>query len=161
MTAAPTPRLPAMPAITAQLPVLTAENYGDPLSSAAGNSLGNGNGSGIGDGLGNGYGPGSGGGIGGGIYKIGGDVLAPVLISKVEPEYSEEARKAKFSGTVVLSVVVDTSGVARSIHVVRSLGLGLDEKAVEAVAHWRFRPATRNGLPVNVAAYVEVNFRLL
>lgn len=86
---------------------------------------------------------------------------APTLIHKVEPEYSEEARKAKYQGTVVLYVVVDEKGLPRELKVVRALGLGLDEKAIEAVQKWRFRPGYLNGQPVKVAATIEVNFRLL
>jgi TonB family protein len=84
-----------------------------------------------------------------------------VLISKVEPEYSEEARRAKFSGSVLLSVVVDVNGIPRDIRVVRTLGLGLDEKAIEAVQRWRFRPGMRRGKAVAVQALVDVSFRLL
>ncbi|MGD0000227.1 MAG: energy transducer TonB [Bryobacteraceae bacterium] len=85
----------------------------------------------------------------------------PVPIYKPEPEYSEEARKAKFQGTVMLSVVVGVDGTAKDIRVVRSLGMGLDEKAVEAVSKWKFKPATINGRPVTFKANVEVNFKLL
>jgi TonB family protein len=155
------PHLPAEPTITAQAPQIEASNYGDPLGKMLGSSFGQGSGQGLGDGSGNGYGPGGGGGTGGGIYRIGGDVLAPVLVSKIEPEYSEEARKAKYQGVVVLAVVVDPQGIPRDIKVIRPLGLGLDQKAVEAVQHWRFRPGTKNGKPVNVSATVEVSFRLL
>jgi TonB family protein len=84
-----------------------------------------------------------------------------VLVSKVEPEYSEEARKAKYSGEVLLSIVVDASGVPRDIHVIRPLGLGLDEKAIEAVMKWRFRPGLKGGRAVATQAQVIVNFRLL
>ena len=168
MLAVAKPLLPLTPTITAQVPQITADNYGDPLSKmlpASGgpgsNGLGAGSGGGVGNGHGDGFGPGSGGGSSGGVYSIGGDVSAPTLISKVEPEYSEEARKAKYSGVVVLSTVVDEHGIPRDIHVVRPLGLGLDEKAISAVAHWRFRPAFRQGKPVAVVANVEVYFRLL
>jgi TonB family protein len=166
--AIPQPKLPTPPTITAQAPQIQADLYGDPLSKMLGNSggqgtngFGSGSGGGIGSGNGNGYGPGSGGGMGGGVYQIGGEVSQPVPIYKIEPEYSEEARKAKYSGTVLLSVVIDANGNTRDIHVVRPLGLGLDEKAIEAVSKWRFRPAMRNGKPVAVQAQVEVNFRLL
>ena len=98
---------------------------------------------------------------GGGAYRAGGGVTAPTLQHKVEPEYSEEARKAKVQGTVVLYVEVDTTGKATNIHVLRSLGLGLDEKAIEAVKQWTFIPGKKNGVPVAVQATVEVNFRLL
>lgn len=85
----------------------------------------------------------------------------PVLISKVEPAYSEEARKAKYQGTVLLSVVIDASGKVSEIRVVRSLGLGLDEKAVEAVRKWRFKPGSKDGQPVDVPVQVQVSFRLM
>jgi TonB family protein len=166
--AIPQPKLPTPPTITAQAPQINADLYGDPLSKMLNNSggqgangFGSGSGGGIGSGNGNGYGPGSGGGMGGGVYQIGGEVSQPVPIYKIEPEYSEEARKAKYSGTVLLSVIIDANGNTRDIHVVRPLGLGLDEKAIEAVSKWRFRPAMRNGHPVAVQAQVEVNFRLL
>lgn len=164
----PKPVLPVAPTITAPAPQIVAADYGDPLSKmnqlspGQGNQgLGSGHGGGLGSGNGDGYGPGSGGGTGGGIYQIGGDVSQPVLVTKVEPEYSEEARKAKYSGTVLLSIVVDANGMPRDIHVIRPLGLGLDDKAIEAVMKWRFRPALKGGHPVAVQAQVEVNFRLL
>ncbi len=83
------------------------------------------------------------------------------MLSKVEPEYSEEARKAKYSGVVLLSIVVDEHGLPRDIRVIRPVGLGLDEKAVEAVTQWRFRPGLKGGRPVAVQATIEVSFRLL
>ena len=88
-------------------------------------------------------------------------VSRPIVLTKVDPEYSEEARKAKYSGTVMLEVIVDTEGRARDIRVSRSLGMGLDEKAVEAVTKWKFKPGMKDGRPVNVRALIEVNFRLL
>src|SRR5580704_12350444 len=118
-------------------------------------------GNGRGNGIGNGNGSGFGGGSGGGVYSVGNGTSAPVLISKVDPEYSEEARKAKYSGSVMLSIVVNTDGKAEDIHVVKSLGMGLDEKAMEAVQKWRFKPGMNKGTPVRVRAQVEVNFRLL
>jgi TonB family protein len=117
------------------------------------------NGSGSGGGIGSGRGGGLGGGTG--AYRVGGGVSAPIATFSPEPEYSEEARKAKYSGTVVLQLVVDPTGKARDIRVVRSLGLGLDEKAIEAVNKWKFRPGVKNGQPVSVQATIEVNFRLL
>jgi TonB family protein len=92
---------------------------------------------------------------------VGGGVTAPALIYKVEPEYSEEARKAKYQGTVVLYVEVEPNGRAQNMRVIQSLGLGLDEKAMEAVRKWKFRPGNKNGKPVTVVATVEVSFRLL
>jgi TonB family protein len=85
----------------------------------------------------------------------------PRLLYRVEPEFSEEARKAKYQGVVVLYIDIDTKGRARNIRVARQLGLGLDEKAVEAVSEWRFRPAYLDGKPVVASAVVEVNFHLL
>jgi TonB family protein len=143
--------------------------YGDPLSKymtpsngqGSGGGIGNGKGGGVGNGDGGGYGPGSGGGVGGGVFRVGGGVSAPVLLSKTEPEYSEEARKAKHQGTVMLYVQIDPSGHATNIKVVKSLGLGLDEKAIEAVQKWKFSPGKKDGKPVTVEATIEVNFRLL
>jgi TonB family protein len=94
-------------------------------------------------------------------YSVGGGVSAPVLISKVEPQYTEEARQAKLNGTVFLYVEVGPDGMAHNIKVQRPLGMGLDEKAIEAVQQWRFRPGMKDGKPVTVAATIEVNFRHL
>ena len=99
--------------------------------------------------------------IGGGIQRIGGDVKPPVPLQPTQPpKYTEEAQKAKFNGTAVLFVVIDVDGIPKQIKVVRSVGHGLDEKAVEAVRQWRFSPATRKGRPVPVAINVEVRFKL-
>ena len=165
------PKLPMTPTIVApaDVPNISAQNMGDPLSNLGipsngtglGAGIGSGAGGGVGSGRGAGVGPGSGGGFGGGAYRIGGGVTAPTVLSKVEPEYSEEARKAKYSGSVLLSIVVDPSGLPRNIKVVRALGLGLDEKAIEAVMKWRFRPGMKGGRAVPVQAQVEVSFRLL
>jgi TonB family protein len=96
-----------------------------------------------------------------GVYTIGGGVSQPQLLKKVEPSYSELARVAQFEGSVKLSVVVGTDGTAQNIQVVRPLGFGLDEKAVEAVSQWQFAPGTKAGQAVPVLATIEVNFRLL
>jgi TonB family protein len=88
-------------------------------------------------------------------------VTPPQLIYKVEPEFSEEARKAKHQGVVVLTIEVDPSGNVRSIKVRQSLGLGLDEKAIDAVSHWRFRPGIVDGQPVTTEAVIQVHFQLL
>jgi TonB family protein len=97
----------------------------------------------------------------GAAYHVGAGVTAPVLLYKREPEYTEEARKAKYSGSVLLYVEIDPSGKATNIRVQHSLGLGLDEKAIEAVRQWKFKPGYRDGSPVPVTANIEVNFRLL
>lgn len=171
VTPPPDPKLPVPASIIApdNIPNIVADNMGDPLSklgipsngTGMGGGIGNGIGTGVGPGRGPGFGPGSGGGFGGGAYRIGGGVSAPTILSKVEPEYSEEARKAKWQGTVQLSLVVDDQGRPQAIKVTRSLGLGLDQKAIEAVEKWRFRPGMKDGKPVPVMATIEVNFRLL
>jgi len=156
------PKLTLTPTIVApELPNITASNYGDPLGKLGIPSAGSGIGTGIGSGKGPGVGPGSGGGFGGAAYKIGGGVSAPVPIFRPEPEYSEEARKAKWQGAVLLQLVVDENGVPQEIKVIRSLGLGLDQKAIEAVQKWRFKPGRKDGKAVPVSANIEVNFRLL
>jgi periplasmic protein TonB len=171
-TPKPDPKLPMDPSLIIQpdsVPNINSPNYGDPLSkygiasngSGAGGGIGSGSGGGVGSGRGGGFGPGTGGGTGGGAYRIGGGVSAPGILFRVEPEYSEEARKAKFQGAVVLALVVDEKGNPREIRVVRPLGLGLDQKAIEAVEKWRFRPGLKDGKPVPVQATIEVNFRLL
>jgi TonB family protein len=169
----PEPKLVMQPTIvvpsSVALPDVDIMAWGDPLGVAgppssgtgSGGGIGSGSGGGVGPGKGPGFGPGEGGGVGDGIYSIGGGVTAPTLIFKVEPEYSEEARKAKFQGTVVLYVVVNEKGMPQDLKVMRTLGLGLDEKAIDAVKQWRFRPGYLNGKPVKVAATIEVNFRLL
>jgi protein TonB len=135
-------------------------NFGMPNSPLIGNSLGNGSGTGIGSGSGSGLGPGSGGNYGGGPRRIGGGVSAPQLIYQVDPEFSEEARKAKFMGIVTVNLWVDEHGNPTHVHVVRGVGMGLDEKAVEAVKQYKFKPAMEGGKPVLVELNVEVNFQI-
>jgi TonB family protein len=96
-----------------------------------------------------------------GAYRVGAGVMAPRLLKKLEPQYSEEARAMKLQGTVLLSVIVGVDGHASDIQVIKNLGLGLDENAVEAVTQWVFQPGTLNGGPVPVMATIEVNFRLM
>ena len=168
-----TPKLEMTPTIVAPpdtvLPQSNLPTWGDPLAKMVNGSNGNGSGGGMGDGCcggmgpghGVGYGPGDTAGIHGGVYTVGTGVSKPEVLTKVDPEYSEEARKAKYSGMVELEVIVDTEGRARDIRVVKSLGMGLDEKAKEAVGKWKFRPGTKNGQAVNVRARIDVNFRLL
>ncbi len=94
-------------------------------------------------------------------FRVGNGVSAPKLLYKVEPQYSEEARSAKYAGTVLLKVVVDVDGLAKNIQVVNGLGLGLDEQAVAAIQQWKFKPGEKDGLPVPVQASIEINFKLL
>jgi TonB family protein len=95
------------------------------------------------------------------VYRVGGDVSAPRLLHKVEPQYTEEARNARIEGTVVLAVVVGADGRVKQASVQRPMGSGLDEQALAAVHQWEFQPAYRDGQPVAVNATIEVNFRLL
>ncbi len=169
----PNPKLAVEPTVKVSpdisFPQVDLSVFGDPFGAdgppsagtGSGGGIGSGRGTGVGSGTGAGVGPGSGGGIGGGVFRIGGGVSSPRLLQKVEPEYSEEARKAKYQGTVMLAVEVWEDGMAHNIRVLRSLGLGLDEKAVEAVRKWKFSPGKKDGKPVRVAAQIQVSFRLL
>ena len=123
-------------------------------------SGGGGSGGGLGSGHGNGLGPGSGGNTGGGLERIGGSVSAPVVLYQPEPEFSEEARKAKVAGNVLVYLQVDENGRPQHVRVLRGIGLGLDEKAVEAVRNYKFKPAMKGGHPVAVEMNVEVNFQI-
>ena len=84
-----------------------------------------------------------------------------MLVYKREPEYSEEARRAKYQGTFTLFIEIGTDGYADNVRTLHMLGLGLDEKAIEAVLQWRFKPAMKDGKPIRIGVSVEVNFRLL
>lgn len=125
-----------------------------------GGGIGTGQGRGVGEGEGPGFGEGEGGGTGGGVFSPGGGVTAPTVLSKVDPQYSEEARRQRHQGTVVLEAIVRKDGTVEILSVVRGLGYGLDENAIEALRKWRFRPGMRNGEPVDVALNIEVNFNL-
>ena len=129
--------------------------------SGGGGGMGSGYGGGLGSGNGNGYGPGSGGNTGGGVYHVGGGVSAPVPIFTPEAEFSDEARRAKYQGVCLISLIVDAQGNPQNPRVVRPLGMGLDEKALEAVRKYKFKPAMKDGrTPVPVMMSIEVNFRL-
>ena len=157
------PKLPMPVTMAVETPVtlMTADQIGDPLSKLPNgglgtrgwNSAGNGKCCGIGDG------PGGPNGIS--VGRPGHPLIAPVLIYKVDPEFSEEARKAKYSGYVVLAIEVDTDGRPRAFRVIQGAGLGLEQKAIEAVKQWRFKPGYQDGKPVVTAAQVEVTFRLM
>lgn len=126
----------------------------------SGSGMGTGSGGGLGSGNGNGYGPGSGGNAGGGLYSIGGGVSSPVLVYHVEAEFSDEARRAKYQGVVIVSIIVGRDGIPQNPRVVRPLGMGLDEKALEAIKQYRFKPAMKGNTPVPVMMNVEIDFRL-
>ena len=168
------PKLTAVPTVVVPPQVHMAmnnmPNLGDPMSHlpsgppsngvGSGGGIGSGSGGGVGVGEGPGVGAGRGGGTGGGVFRVGGGVSAPRPVFTPDPEYSEEARKAKYQGTCVLWLIVGPDGKPRDIKVARTLGLGLDEKAIEAVKQWKFEPAMKDGKPVAVQINVEVSFRL-
>jgi periplasmic protein TonB len=152
-----------------KLPDANMPNIGVPQSpqvalasqgGGSGSGFGSGKGGGIGSGNGNGIGPGEGGGYGGGVMRPGGGVSAPQVIFSVDPEFSDEARRAKYQGICLVALIVDAQGNPQRVHVVRPLGMGLDEKAVEAVRQYKFKPAYYQGHPVAVEVNIEVNFRI-
>jgi TonB family protein len=162
------PKIPVAPTVVAPPMVATLPQMGDPMAAVvpasngvgSGSGIGSGSGTGVGSGNGPGVGPGWGGGMGGGAYRVGGGVSAPRAIFSPDPEYSEEARKAKYQGDVILWVVIGPDGRVHDVKVARTLGLGLDEKAVEAVKTWRFEPAKKDGVPVAVQLNIDVTFHL-
>jgi TonB family protein len=154
---------------SARVPNVDMAVFGDPLGKigppsngpGSGGGIGSGYGGGVGSGKGPGYGPGEGGGFGGGIRGGRGSVTQAVLLKKTEPEYTDEARKARLQGMVALLVEIGTDGFAHNPQIRSSLGLGLDERAAEAVLKWRFRPYMKDGVPVPGSALVQVYFHLL
>ena len=164
-------RLPIEPTVIAPPINIAANmpNLGDAMSKVVGppsngtgadGGVGAGLGGGVGIGSGGGVGAGMGGGFGGGVFRVGGGVSAPRVLYSPDPQYSEEARKAKYQGTVVLWAVIGANGRPQQLKVARSLGLGLDQQAIEAVRTWKFEPALKDGRPVAVEINIEVNFRL-
>ena len=128
-----------------------------------GGGAGTGTGTGVGPGSGSGVGPGWGGGFGGGAYQPGvNGVSMPEVISEKKPEYTSAAMRAKVQGTVEVEAIVNMDGTVTDARVVRSLDdrFGLDEKAIEAVRLWRFRPAMKGGRPVPVRVVIELTFTL-
>jgi periplasmic protein TonB len=151
------------------LAVPKTRQIGDPLSALTASSNGPGVAGGIGGNVGGGVGgdrggvgrgPGSGSGCCGDVFGVGNGVSMPRAIYAPEPEFSEEARIKKFQGEVTLLVTIGTDGRARNLTVVRSLGMGLDQKALDAVRTWRFDPARKDGRPVAVQMNIIVNFHL-
>ncbi|HEY1806340.1 MAG TPA: TonB family protein [Terracidiphilus sp.] len=169
------PKLPEPPSINVQKDIQLPDNTNMPMigmskspnvnimSGGSGNGagMGSGSGGGMGSGGGNGYGPGYGGNAGGGYYQVGGRISAPVPIYQPEAEFSDEARRAKYQGLCLVSLIVDAQGNPQDIHVARALGMGLDEKAIEAIQKYKFKPAMKDGkTPVPVMITIEVDFRL-
>lgn len=128
--------------------------------SGSGSGFGSGLGGGLGIGRGIGAGPGGGGGYGGGLMSVGGGVSAPMLIHSVQPDFTEEARQANFQGNVAIELIVDAQGNPQDIRVTRHLGMGLEQKALDAVRQYKFRPAMYQGHPVAVQIVIDVDFNL-
>jgi periplasmic protein TonB len=169
------PKLPEPAAINVQTNIQLPDNPTMPMigvhestnvqiasaGTGSGAGMGTGSGGGLGSGQGNGYGPGYGGNAGGGLEQIGGRVSAPVVLHSVEAEFSDEARRAKYQGVCLISLIVDAQGNPQNIRVARALGMGLDEKAIEAIRQYKFKPAMKDGkTPVPVMITIEVDFRL-
>jgi TonB family protein len=160
------PTLVGSPQIVAAMPNIT---FGDPKgvgrepSGGRGKrgGIGGGDGPGVGDLDGPGYGSDPDGGVSGGTPHILGTVTEPILLVKIDPEYTVEARRAKLQGVVVLHIEVDAHGKPQNIKLVQGLGLGLDERAMEAVSQWKFHAGSINGKPAVTTALVHVTFRLL
>jgi TonB family protein len=110
--------------------------------------------------VGPGYGPGRER-AGAPVYQPGGSVTRPVVLYQVEPDYSDEARRAKLQGVVTINFEVNERGLPQNLRIFRPLGMGLDEKAIEAVLKWRFRPGLKDSRPVTVSSQVIITFRLL
>jgi protein TonB len=169
----PNPALAVNPTVIVDpnlhIPQPNVAQMGDPLAvlgappsngTGSGGGIGEGTGTGVGVGEGVGVGRGRDGNFGGDAFRVGGGVSAPRTIYAPDPEYSDEARKAKYQGAVTLWVVVGPDGRVREAKVARSLGMGLDEKALAAVRTWRFEPAYKDNVAVPVQVNIEVHFRL-
>ena len=167
----PNPKLPVEPTIIAPniyMAMNNLPNLGDPKSAAiipsngsgSKSGIGTGSDAGVGPGKGHGAGPGDEAGSGDGIFRMGRGVIAPRVIYQTDPEFSEEARKAKFQGNCVLGLIVDANGRPTNIHILNALGMGLDEKAIESVKGWKFEPGKKDGHDVAVEIAVEVDFHL-
>ena len=169
------PKIPMPPTIDVQKNIQLPDNPNMPMigmkesanvtlaSNGTGSSggMGSGRNGGLGPGGGNGYGPGTGGNAGGGLYQVGGGISAPEVVHSVEAEFSDEARRAKYQGVCLISLIVDAQGNPQNIRVARPLGMGLDEKAIEAIRQYKFRPAMKDGkTAVPVMITIEVDFRL-
>ena len=171
----PNPKLPVEPTVVVppdiRVPQPNLPNYGDPLAAmvtkssgpGAGGGIGSGSGGGVGSGSGPGVGPGDGGGIGGGHFHPGQNGIGyPQCAYCPDPPFTEEARKARLQGSVILNLVILPDGTPTQVQVIHGLGLGLDESALRTVRTWRFKPVLGpGGKPVSVEFSVEVNFRLL
>jgi protein TonB len=165
----PAPALPALLLNAEPMASGGIEQLGLPSVAASGTSLGEGSGGGVGQGIGTGigpgvgpgFGPGSGGGIGGGVYRAGGSVRPPRVITEVKPTYTNRAMVDHIEGSVVLELIVRSDGTTSNIRVIRSLDPGgLDEEAIRAAKQWRFEPGRLNGVAVDVIVSLQVDFHL-
>lgn len=165
----PAPAAPAVVAPVVSAPADPEEKTGtldstsngpDSAGSGSGGGAGTGAGSGMGEGDGAGIGPGSGGGTGGGPYRPGSGIDPPSVLREVKPAYTDQGRRQGVEGDVVLEIVVRRDGSVGEVKILRRLGAGLDQKAIDAVRQWRFSPARRQGAPVDVVVEVAVEFKL-
>jgi TonB family protein len=147
-------KLPNMGMAQSQQVALASQGRG------SGSGFGQGMGGGIGAGHGNGVGPGSGGGYGGGLMSVGGGVSAPVVIHSVQPEFTDDARRANYQGSVSIKLIVDSQGNPQDVRLASHLGMGLEEKAIEAVRQYKFKPAMYQGHAVSVQIVIDVDFHL-
>lgn len=147
-----------LPGMVSNLPTPAVPSQG----SGSGGGAGTGQGTGIGSGRGSGLGDGYGGGTGGGAYRPGNGVTSPVLLHEERPDYTNEAMRMKVQGIVEVEAIVMPDGTVGQVQIVRSLDdrYGLDQKAIEAVKRWRFRPGVRQGKPVPVLVNIELTFTL-
>ncbi len=166
---APRPQTATVVAPVVPVPADTRDTTGEPVVAprqpespgpGAYGEAGSGGGNGIGSGSGPGLGAGANGGAGGGPYRPGSGINPPSLVREVKPDYTEEARRRNMEGEVELEIVVRSDGSVGDVTLLRGLGAGLDQRAVDAVRQWRFVPATRQGVPVDVVVQVSVEFRL-
>jgi protein TonB len=157
-----TPPTPIPVEAPPQLAVETASNLPAVGTASAPNWAGVGTGGGVGPGTGSGVGPGYGGGFGGGAYHPGSGIINPVLLLEKKPEYTADAMRAKLQGSVELEVVVLADGRVGDVRVIKSLDrtFGLDEKAIEAAKQWKFKPGTRQGVPVPIIVTIVMDFTL-
>jgi len=152
------PDNPSLPNIGVQHSVNVSLASGGP---GAITGLGTNSGGGDGSGKGIGFGAGFDRGFGDSVYRPGiGGVSAPILVVSPDPEFSDEARRNKYQGICIIAVIVDARGYPRNHRVIQRLGMGLDEKALESVQRYRFKPAMKEGRPVAAMVNVEVDFRL-
>jgi periplasmic protein TonB len=161
--------LPPIVAPVVAVPADTRDRIGVPVDSpheaeshgpGTGAGTGTGQGTGLGEGTGPGIGPGSGGGTGGGPYRPGSGITPPSIIREVKPDYTEEGRRRNLEGDVVLEIVVRRDGSVGDVKLLQRLGSGLEQRAIDAVRQWRFSPAMRQGVPVDVIVEVAVEFKL-